>query len=1076
MDTIVGGAGRDTVDFSLDAASGGSFGAVVDLLQNLDRDGFNNLETLSGIENAIGTQFRDILSGDGGANVLSGLAEADRLAGGGGNDTLIGGDGDDIFGGGRSDGGPDDDLIDGGVGIDLLNVGTQIGEDVFVDLEAGVASSVVTGNDTLVSIEQVTTNAGDDILLGNAADNLMFAGFGTDRLDGRGGNDQLLGYIGIDILIGGAGDDQIDGGTDTDTAVYSGNRADYAITQNAIDSLSLVDLRAGSPDGSDTVTAVELFAFSDGTLTEAALLNQGPTITSDGAGDAASISVIENGTTVTTVTASDPDLGQTLAFGIIGGADASLFMIDSTTGILAFASGPDFELPGDAGADNTYDVTVQVSDGNGGIDTQTISVAVSNLNEAPTDITLSAATITENAANGTLIGLLTATDPDHGGALTFSLVDNAADRFAIADGNRLVVSNGALLDFEEAGSHTIRVRVIDAGGLTREEDLTIALHNVAGITLAGNNNANTLAGTGEEDTLNGQGGNDVLSGLGGNDTLIGGAGADTLNGGTGNDTFTYSLGNGADVVDGGGDLDTLRITGILGNDTLDVLFDGAALTKFEGGTVTSVEAVTADLLGGTNTLSYAETGATVSVLVILANATASGFSSIANIANVTGGNGADVLIGGNGANVLNGGAGDDVLIGGLGNDALSGGGGIDTASFTTETDAMFVDLVAGTARRGSAAALVEDTLATIEYVIGGSGDDDFRGNGGANSIEGGTGKDTLVGLGGADTLFGGLGDDTLVGGAGNDTMSGGDGDDAFTYAFGDGADAVDGGLGNDALNVTGIAANDTLNVIFDGASLTNFEGGTVVGVETVQADLLSGTDTLTYAGTTATVIVDLATGAASGFTSIAGIENVVGGSGNDILTGGAGTNTLAGGAGNDTFVVNDATDVVSEANGVTGGVDTINSLSNAYALTDADVENLTFIGEGNFTGTGNGSDNVITGGSGSNVLNGNGGKDTLIGGEADDVMNGGAGNDTFVFAPGFGNDTISQFDANPTGGQDLLDLTGLGIDAGNFDARVDILDLGSDTLVIVDGTNTILLTGVNGTGSNLITQSDFWLL
>ena len=42
-------------------------------------------------------------------------------------------------------------------------------------------------------------------------------------------------------------------------------------------------------------------------------------------------------------------------------------------------------------------------------------------------------------------------------------------------------------------------------------------------------------------------------------------------------------------------------------------------------------------------------------------------------------------------------------------------------------------------------------------------------------------------------------------------------------------------------------------------------------------------------------------------------------------------------------------------------------------------------------------------------------------------MNGGAGNDTFVFGPGFGADTINGFDANPTGGQDLLDISDLGV-------------------------------------------------
>jgi Ca2+-binding RTX toxin-like protein len=89
-------------------------------------------------------------------------------------------------------------------------------------------------------------------------------------------------------------------------------------------------------------------------------------------------------------------------------------------------------------------------------------------------------------------------------------------------------------------------------------------------------------------------------------------------------------------------------------------------------------------------------------------------------------------------------------------------------------------------------------------------------------------------------------------------------------------------------------------------------------------------------------------------------------------------------------------------------------------------------------------------------------------------MNGGTDNDTFVFAAGFGNDVITGFDANPTGGQDLLDIGALGITAASFATDVIIADLGNDTLVTI-GTDSILLLGVNGVGANAITQLDFIL-
>ena len=90
--------------------------------------------------------------------------------------------------------------------------------------------------------------------------------------------------------------------------------------------------------------------------------------------DTAAASILENTTAVTTVMATDPDTGQTLSYSISGGADAGKFTIGSSTGALSFITAPNFELPTDAGGNNVYDVTVQVSDGHGGIDTQAIAV------------------------------------------------------------------------------------------------------------------------------------------------------------------------------------------------------------------------------------------------------------------------------------------------------------------------------------------------------------------------------------------------------------------------------------------------------------------------------------------------------------------------------------------------------------------------------------------------------------------------------------------------------------------------------------------------------------------------------
>ncbi|HNP28746.1 MAG TPA: cadherin repeat domain-containing protein, partial [Nitrospirales bacterium] len=110
--------------------------------------------------------------------------------------------------------------------------------------------------------------------------------------------------------------------------------------------------------------------------------NDAPVITSDGGGATAAVTVPENQPAVTTVTATDVDVpADTLTFTIIGGADAARFSLDPTSGALTFLVPPDFEAPADADGNNVYDVTVQVSDGNGGVDTQLIRITVTDVQE-----------------------------------------------------------------------------------------------------------------------------------------------------------------------------------------------------------------------------------------------------------------------------------------------------------------------------------------------------------------------------------------------------------------------------------------------------------------------------------------------------------------------------------------------------------------------------------------------------------------------------------------------------------------------------------------------------------------------
>ena len=103
-----------------------------------------------------------------------------------------------------------------------------------------------------------------------------------------------------------------------------------------------------------------------------------PVITSNGGGATASISFPENGTAVTTVSATEP--GTTLAYSIAGGADAASFNINSTSGALTFKTAPNFEAPADSDHNNSYIVQVRASDGSH-TDDQTITVNVTDVPE-----------------------------------------------------------------------------------------------------------------------------------------------------------------------------------------------------------------------------------------------------------------------------------------------------------------------------------------------------------------------------------------------------------------------------------------------------------------------------------------------------------------------------------------------------------------------------------------------------------------------------------------------------------------------------------------------------------------------
>jgi len=166
---------------------------------------------------------------------------------------------------------------------------------------------------------------------------------------------------------------------------------------------------------------------------------------------------------------------------------------------------------------------------------------VTAFNDVPTGVTANLSA-PEDANNGTAAGTIVGQDPDSS-SFTYTLLDNAGGRYAMDSAGNVTVADGLLLDYEQANSHTIRVRVTDDQGASADFDVDVSVIDVLGEDVLGDGRDNIFWGGAESDTLNGAGGNDSLKGGGGGDTLIGGTGSDTLDGGAGADTMTGGDGN-----------------------------------------------------------------------------------------------------------------------------------------------------------------------------------------------------------------------------------------------------------------------------------------------------------------------------------------------------------------------------------------------------------------------------------------------------------------------------------------------------------------------------------------------------
>jgi Ca2+-binding RTX toxin-like protein len=298
---------------------------------------------------------------------------------------------------------------------------------------------------------------------------------------------------------------------------------------------------------------------------------------------------------------------------------------------------------------------------------------------------------------------------------------------------------------------------------------------------------------------------------------------------------------------------------------------------------------------------------------------------------------------------------------------------------SSQFDSMQVTAINIFAYGGNDTVLINSlTSGKTVQVYGGGGNDTLRVDGSVTSgvmLNGGDGNDVLVGGSGNDVLIGGAGNDWLEGGDGSDTLIGGAGNDvyAFRVAVGNQIDTIVelAGEGTDTLSFATLTTSVTVNLTSDTALATMAQRIVKVG----------------SAGPSAN------------------IENVFGGSANDVITGNASNNSLYGNGGNDTLNGGDGNDYLDGGDG--------NDLLKG----------------------GNGSD-VLIGGAGNDYLMGEAGSDVLNGGDGSNTLVGGLGNDSYLFAPAM----INQLDT-------VIELVGEGIDTLNFAALTTsvTINLTSDT-------------------------------
>lgn len=634
---------------------------------------------------------------------------------------------------------------------------------------------------------------------------------------------------------------------------------------------------------------------------------------------------------------------------------------------------------------------------------------VQAVNDAPSNIALSINTVLENAAAGTTVGALTATDVDSPAVTNFTLIDSAGGRFVI-DAGTLKVAAGAALDYETATSHQITVRATDADGASFDKTFTLQVQDVADfvnqaptdLTLEGGSileNASNLVAVGKVTGVDPNAG-DVLS-----YSLVNDAGGRfginastgqifTLNGALLDYESATSHNITVRVQDAAGltyqEVLTINVTDRPDSAPTDLILEGGSVieTALSMTNVATVTAVDPDNSGGLifsllddaggrfvidpyeGIIQTAEGAAfdrdvTTNHSITVQVSDASGSYQESFTIQVletpskswTGTDGYDYFGAPDGSHwtvnakggddIIETNEGDDTIRGGLGNDQIWTSGGDDVITFKGSEG---FDLVVGGDGYDTIKALAKSTVIGLVHV---SGVEKITANGYTGVTIAGSAvgdfldfTDTqLVGIGRIST---GAGEDIIYGSSGNDVIAGGADHDELYGADGDDVFEIGAGAGFDY--ISGGEGYDRISITTSGLT---FQWGWLSSIEAlsgkqtmiVGADYTFVGDTLDFSGVTLTGV--------SQIDGLSGDDTVTGSSAADVIALSYGQDTLTGGGGADIF------DLDFLAESLVGAADTITDFEQGIdriSLTNVDAnvnkpkdQAFTFLGTGAFT-------------------------------------------------------------------------------------------------------------------------------